>query len=556
MEKKRVLPFEASSSFFHRRAERYMDKQDYLSAVRNLRRAMELDPQNAQVALDLADTYARMGLYETSNVELELLLDREEPVEEVPFAIGCNLMAMGDYAQAHAFFSNYLDQFPEGQYVGLALDGIAQIEESEEEDGIERELELMAEQGKAALDCGDAQRAAEIFEQVLHDDPTLLYVRNNLALAYMCLEDNMSAWKQLSYILEEEPGNVHACCNAALILNSQGLRDKAVSYMSRMLPEQMEEMDELYKYCLTAAELKLDEMLLQGLKPLLLRCPYETSMLYLYGVCLLNKGRYQEAERMLERLLVIEPSHLPARDMLKLCRRAMNGQTIDVIDYSFEYTDEQMDELQAQLEKLISLYPDVEAMQKQIAENRSLMEAALLGEDGIVCSAMLALSSAGGPVAEDLLRRLLLSMTHGTHIKRMAVQSLTAMKAREPYIAYIDGQITHMRGSILQFEHVPPKAYLAFIDEMLLTMGEIYGEDNAVAYSLYLWTSYLNSLDGHFPPLRDKPAWLAATRARYEQDVLGKTVDLEALAREEGCTPRTLLTRMRRLSSAGQGGEN
>lgn len=92
---------------------------------------------------------------------------------------------------------------------------------------------------------------------MLAQDPSLLYVRNNLALAYMCLQDSPNAWKQLNRILQTEANNTHACCNAALLMNNEGRADQAAAYMARLNPELMEELDELYKYCLTAAELRM-----------------------------------------------------------------------------------------------------------------------------------------------------------------------------------------------------------------------------------------------------------------------------------------------------------
>ena len=552
MDKDRVLPFAADSRFFHKRAVRSMDKQDFLTALKHLKRALDMDPGSAEIALDLADTYARMGLYEMSNVELELLLGRQDCPEETQFAIGCNLMAMGDYAQAYVCFSAYLHDHPEGEFAYLAQDGIAQIEESEEEDGIDREQEALAEQGKAALDGGDAERAAEIFERVLALDPPLLYVRNNLALAYMCLQDSPNAWKQLNRILQTEANNTHACCNAALLMNNEGRADQAAAYMARLNPELMEELDELYKYCLTAAELRMQPELKQGLKKLLLLCPYETSMLYLYGVSLYNEGRWQEAARVLEKLLVVEPSNLPARDALALCHAGEESQRPKELPYSFEYTESQNRTLMEFLASLAALYPDAQAMRERLAQERELAEAALMGDDELVAYAMLVLTMAGGPLAEDLLRRLLLSMTHSLALKQQAAEALEQIDAPEPYLAYVEGRMVRMRKGQIKLKTMPPRPYAQFLAEMMRRMAETYQSEEAAAYGLSLWAAYLNSLDGRFPPFRDKSAWMAATRGRYEEDVLGRQPDLEALAAEEGCTTRTLTMRMRRLYAGSQ----
>ena len=44
MDKDRVLPFAADSRFFHKRAVRSMDKQDFLTALKHLKRALDMDP--------------------------------------------------------------------------------------------------------------------------------------------------------------------------------------------------------------------------------------------------------------------------------------------------------------------------------------------------------------------------------------------------------------------------------------------------------------------------------------------------------------------------------
>lgn len=553
MARAKVLPFEIDSRFLHKRAVRSIDKQDFLSGLKHLRRARELDPDSIEIGLDIADTYARMGLYESSNVELELLLHREDCPDEAMFAIGCNHMAMGDYAQAYAVFEAYIALHEDGEYSFLARDGMEQILESEMEDGIDREIEGIAERGKAALDAGDPAKAKTLFEEVLEREPDLSYVRNNLALAYICTEEHDRAWEQINIILQDEPHNVHACCNAALLLKMAGNMDEAELFIARINPELIEEVDELYKFCLTTAELHSVEKLMQGLRKILLLCPYETAMLYLMGACLYNEGKYAEAARHFEKILGIDPSYFLARDALQQCERSLQGQAAaKEIPFSFEYSQAQRDQIDEALLGLLHLYPDQRQMQKEAMreENQNMLVAALQGEDDMAVRAMLMLTAMGGDFAQDQLRRVLLSVIHSDQLKQLAVESLRKIGVEPPFYAVNDGRIVRFVQSHFQLNDAPPKAYTTAMAKTLQLATERYDDPRALDYAVTLWTALINSFGGHFPAMRDEGAWIAAVFARYEEDVMGENPDLEQLAQEYGTTQRTVLFRMRRLYTA------
>ncbi|MDR3085975.1 MAG: tetratricopeptide repeat protein [Christensenellaceae bacterium] len=553
MPKDRVVPFEADSRFFHRRAVRLIDKQDFLSGLRNLRRAQKLDPVNVDIALDLADAYARMGLFEQSNTELGLLLHREDCPEEVMFAMGCNYMAMGDYAQAYSVFENYLNSFGEGEFAYLARDGMEQIEESEIEDGIDRELEDLAERGKAALDAGDPSGAAELFREVLARDESLSYVRNNLALAYICMEEMPAAWEQLRIILKQDALNVHACCNAALLFKNEGQAEKAARMVARLNPEIMEEIDELYKYCLSMAELSMEGELMQGLKRILLLCPYESTMLYLSAVCQYNEGRFDVAIKQLERALLAEPSHVLALHLLECCQaRLSGGQAPEKFPLSFEYGPEQRGKIDERLAGLISMYADGEGLRAELERDETLvaLEAALQGEDEMVAKAVVVLAAAGGAKAEEELRRLLLSPIHSDGLKQMGLDALVRIGAKKPFFAMIGGRMVQMVNAEIRLNALPPKPYAELMRESVTRMHEEYQSAEAMEYAVETWTAYLNFLEGHFPPIRGRGGWLAAVKAGYEKFILGTEPDFAALAKEYGATERTIRMRMGRFFAA------
>ncbi len=53
--------FPAGIRLYHKRAIKSIDKADFTAALKNLRKAVEMEPDNLTYKMDLADTYARMG---------------------------------------------------------------------------------------------------------------------------------------------------------------------------------------------------------------------------------------------------------------------------------------------------------------------------------------------------------------------------------------------------------------------------------------------------------------------------------------------------------------
>ena len=140
----------------------------------------------------------------------------------------------------------------------------------------------------------------------------MLYVRNNLAVAYYCLGDMDKAWEQLDQVLDTDPMDVHGRCNESMFLLADGQKEEAAQAVRKLRLEQIEEIDELFKYCLALADVDLDEELAQALKKMFLSCPYDISMLFLWGACLYNLGRYPESVRAFEKVLLIDPDSLMA----------------------------------------------------------------------------------------------------------------------------------------------------------------------------------------------------------------------------------------------------
>ena len=554
MTEKRVLSFQPESGFYHKRAIKSIDKADFTAALKNLRKAVEMEPDNLTYKMDLADTYARMGLYERSNLELQLMLHRKEMPSEALFGMASNYMALGDYDQAENLYRTYEKVEPDGEFVPQADDALAYIAQCDYDTPLDRELDELSMDGKAALDAGDIGHAIDCLQKALEKDPTMLYVRNNLAVAYYCLGDMDKAWEQLDQVLDTDPMDVHGRCNESMFLLADGQKEEAAQAVRKLRLEQIEEIDELFKYCLALADVDLDEELAQALKKMFLSCPYDISMLFLWGACLYNLGRYPESVRAFEKVLLIDPDSLMAAWGFKLASAAVRDGTPpqNRIPYTYDLTDEMNGEVEAQMEQLTRMTPEQVREALNDEHVRLLLHAALMGTDQQVSQAVLLLGYGGGSVAERLLREVLLSPTHNMLIKQMTLEALHTMRASEPFYALRDGKLVLLRTKPIDVTGAMPESYLRVLRQAVERVGKncTGHEQEAAEFVIGLWMGYLLHVEEGKPSRITKEAgWAAALEGAFRES-RGEEVDWEALAQESGIALRTMEARRKELREA------
>src|SRR5690554_1773027 len=109
---RKVIPFDQNGQFYHRKAKKHMDNNNYLNALSLYRKAVEKEPQNVEYLLDLAEVFTEMGCFDQSSKVLFSILQRENARVDCYFGLGCNFLGMQDYARAMECFEKYLDIDP------------------------------------------------------------------------------------------------------------------------------------------------------------------------------------------------------------------------------------------------------------------------------------------------------------------------------------------------------------------------------------------------------------------------------------------------------------
>lgn len=548
----RVLSFDAGAEFYQKRAAKAMEQQDYTGALKYLRRAVKMEPDNLELRMDMANAYALMGLYERSNLEIQLMFHKKELPAEALFGMASNYMALGDYDQADVLFQVYQKMEPEGEYFDQACEALGYLAECDYETPLDRELDELSMDGKAALDAGDIDHAIECLEKALEKDPDMTYARNNLAVAYYCIGNMDKAWEHLDQVLAADPLDVHGRCNESLFCLATGDREGAAAALARLRLERIEELDELFKYCLALADTNMDQELMQALKKIFLQTPYDGTMLYLCGACQYNLGRYAESMLTFEKLTLTEPDSLLAAWGLKHAGTAVREGTppLERLSYSFDLPADISAEISACLEEMTELMPEQVAQRLEDDRVYRLLHAAVtVGTEPQMGQGVLLLGYSGCAQGERILRELLLSPTHSSYFKQMVMQAMRSMGAAEPYHCLQDGKLVTVRSKRFDFGQDIPSAYLRVMHDAIDHMRAIFKEEGAVEYAAGIWAAYMMFLNKKYPKLTNPFAWVKAIEGLYLEK-RGAQVDWKSLARDAGVTERTLSTRKKKLVQA------
>lgn len=215
-----IVTFNPNGEYYLLKGMKAQKRGDYDKAIKYLNRAMQLEPYEPLIPLQLALVYTEIGHYDESNRLLfHILEELDSSLVECHYFIANNFAFEGYFQEAYKHASIYLEQDKEGKFAEDAEDLLAliELESSEEMDDFfefeQDEFIQMQEQAKEYLDNGQFQEAIHLFEQLIKNYPEYWSNYNNLSLAYFYLGEREKAHRVLNELLEKNPGNLHALCN-------------------------------------------------------------------------------------------------------------------------------------------------------------------------------------------------------------------------------------------------------------------------------------------------------------------------------------------------------
>ena len=126
-----VMPFEQNAEFFGRRAFKNRKAGHYREAASLLLRAIQLDPDQAERRMELAEVYSEMGSPLESNRVLAELLAHPNADPAAWFGMACNLYAVGNTEGAQIAALRYAQVAPEGEYTEEAAELVSALQYAE-----------------------------------------------------------------------------------------------------------------------------------------------------------------------------------------------------------------------------------------------------------------------------------------------------------------------------------------------------------------------------------------------------------------------------------------
>ena len=522
---RKVVPFEQSGEFFHRKARKHVENNNYINALSYYRKAIEKDPGNLEYALDLAEVFTEMGYFSESNQILFSVLQKDPSRSDCYFAVGCNFLGLQEYPKAEECLEKYLDLDEFGLYSEEAQDLLEVLQSQEfyldlinDVDPGKEKVFTIATRGKDFLDKGDYKRAVRELEKVVKKEPDLIFARNNLALAYFCTGKLDKAIETCRSILAEYPFNVHANCNIALFLYEKGDLKASNKHIDTVLDLPVEDPEELYKIVVTLCEMKQHRKANQLLKQLLQYKPYDTKLLHYMAVSYYNLKVFKTAYKYWDKVEKISPNNTISSYYKHYVKGIIrNEKEFTELPYNFQVPYDEIIRRVKKINELLKL-PRVDLTDKWKNGDSlaSLLSWGLDLNDALIKKAILnVVASFRDEKAEKFLREFILRKSEGEEQIKEALTLLKDMNASEPYLAYVGDNIVEVNVKISQ-RQISEDILKQIPDMAVASMETMYLNDFEEGVR-GIWDCVVDhwELEGGMPEIRKAEGWAAALELFY-----------------------------------------
>lgn len=524
--KSNVIPFDQDGEFFYRKACKYVKDNRYIDALNFYRKAVEKEPENIDYMLDLAEVFTEMTYFDESNKLLFSILENDDSVSDCYFGLGCNFLGLQEYDKAEECFEKYLDKAPNGVYsedakelLEILRDEQFYLDVFDEFEFIDPKIYKMASKGKVLLDDGEYEKAARQLQKVLKLDPTLVFAKNNLALAYFCMSKLDRAIELSKEVLDVFPSNVHANCNMAIFLQEKGDSEGKQKYTDSILNLPTDDVEDLHKIAVTLCELKEHQKANIYLKMLLQYKPYDVKILHYTAVSAFNLRRFREAMEYWDKVDKLSPYNTISNFYKRYTQNLLryNGEFKE-LPYGFQVPYE---EVVFRVKKINEIFNTPKSELKEKWESNDSLKALLiwgleLNDDTIKRAILNTVASFGDQNAERFLRDFILKRDENKDLKKDALTMLKQIGAKEPYIAYVDDNIVEVKVNIIDMSRIKiPKELQNIADFTISNMEDRYS-DGYQEQIKDLWVKFIKAqYPDKVPRIRKKEAWAAALELYY-----------------------------------------
>ncbi len=511
-----ALPFDQPGEFYHRRALKFAEKDEYDRAVFNIQKALLKDNNNIEYMLDFAGMLTEIEHFDDSNDLLfSVLRSSGEHFAECYFGLGCNFYGLSDYQKASSSFNKYLNISPEGEY---AQDAELMLESINYDVIAEKQEDaLLGIEWKTALDKGDSKKAIDILKSLPDDDTEhSSLIKNNLAVAYL-LEDKIEeAYKLCSEVLHLEPLNIHALCNMSMIKSRMDDKTSAKEFIMTALGQPEYDYSELLKISVALCDLEMHSWAADIFYELLEENPYDLHSRHFLALALFNSGEYKDALAHFKYIERFKPNDSINKWYLKSVTDKIAGKN-DIENFPY-------------VNQVISscVYDRINRINELLKETKSdnpwdnpefrelVLWAFDIKDDTLKSSMITLITKYAGKEAAPILKRQLCSRHVTDDIKHKILMSLKKLGEKEPYIALMENNIVEVNINTFEVNAVAHVDLQRQIVELILeNMPDEY-ELGYFKYIINTWNIIVTN-DELFDTITNPKLWAASLEFNYAE---------------------------------------
>ncbi len=506
----KVIPFSQGATFYMKRGAKELEKNDLIAAIAKYREAYERAPEDAEIAIALAEILSQMQRFEESNrILYRILADQEEAPPECHFGLACNYFGLQDYDRAADSLEDYLELEPDGEFAADAEDFLDLIDDDDamfETTGLrgddDYEDNAVNHFARSLLASGEAAYAVEELEHRLSQTPKSIRIREQLAIAYFVANRHEDAKKIAKELFEDDPTNIMANSTLALAEIEEGNRIAAIKRLDEMTSLRALEPEELHSVAVLQLDLERYEDAEKTLTQMMLLMPYDENVLHKLAYVKFMQGDAESAKAFYQKLLRIDPHDTIARYYLNQCKHTdsavkhANAKWIIPYQVPFSEAFRRLNHLN----RMLALpHDELNRAWKEDAAFRDQLVWAISLSDMRVKRSMLSLVfTFADDNAQHILRDFLLRTDQPDELKRAVFGMLKHLDAREPYMAYLNGRWIKGRVSLLELDYKLPASYEG-VTQLLMQYMLGNCREECTTEAAQIFQRYINSLNKKFP---------------------------------------------------------
>lgn len=309
-----VVPFAVPTIRLRRRAAEMRRQGRPVDAMEITRQAAQREdrPENW---VDVADGLYQLACYEQAAEVLYRVLARENVPADAWMLLARCQRALGRREGAIDSLYHYLTEDPLSQTADAARAMLDEMGDGEHEHDAYR-LPKLIRRGLLAWRGGDREAGLRRLRRAVRmsSEPTRLRV--TIAMLMLAEHDWHGAVKELSRALQKDKQDARTMTALCLAFNGLGKRRMAWGLLEKSAP--LCASPEGQEMFLTASwAIGAERMRRRFLEEQLRRTPCRVALMQPLAACYMQRGRTEQAKKLVDRMLRVAPDNMPARMMLE-----------------------------------------------------------------------------------------------------------------------------------------------------------------------------------------------------------------------------------------------